>query len=498
MRPLKVRSQLVLLVVGNLLILLALSGAAAWMAGVILPATEALWPMLLGIVATLLSQLLLTLAIAKRISGSTAVFDPIAKALLTGARTEMPGTIRVAEIAEACDKLVHAANAVHGRDAALRAADRTKDEFFAILGHELRNPLGALSAAAHVLQHAPSGDGALRAVAVVARQVEHMTRLIEDLLDLSRVTRGKVSLSRQPLNLALAVEKSVNELRVAGRLARHDVRLELSEVWARADEARIQQIVSNLVGNAANYTPDGGSIVVSLRRDQDAAVLRVRDNGVGMSPELAARVFELFVQGDEPGKRRVAGLGIGLALVKHLAELHGGKVFSASSGAGQGSIFTVSLPAIEPRPEAAAPAPVAAAPESRHRILVVEDNVDTRESMVAALQLDGHSVYEAADGNAGIRAVAELKPAVALIDIGLPGLDGYELASALRRDPACQEMVLVAITGSEQPDSLRRAREAGFDDYVSKPIPPDRLVRLIDAAFSRNKKARSSREAGLR
>jgi two-component system, sensor histidine kinase len=496
MRPMKVRSQLVLLVVGNLLILLALSGAAAWMAGVIPPATETLWVIVLGIVATLLAQLLLTLAIAKRISGATAVFEPIAKALLTGAKIEMPGTIGVAEVAEACDKLVHAANAVHGRDAALRAADRTKDEFFAILGHELRNPLGALSAAAHVLQNAPSGDGALRAVGVVARQVEHMTRLIEDLLDLSRVTRGKVSLSRQPLNLALAVEKSVNELRVAGRLARHDVRLELSEVWALADEARIQQIVSNLVGNAANYTPDGGSIVVSLRRDQDAAVLRVRDNGVGMSPELAARVFELFVQGDEPGKRRVAGLGIGLALVKHLAELHGGKVFSASSGAGQGSVFTVSLPAIEPRPETAAP--VAAAPESRHRILVVEDNLDTRESMVAALQLDGHSVYEAADGNAGIRAVAELKPAVALIDIGLPGLDGYELASALRRDPACQEMVLVAITGSEQPDSLRRAREAGFDDYVSKPIPPDRLVRLIDAAFSRNKKARSSREAGLR
>ena len=496
MRPMKVRSQLVLLVVGNLLIVLALSGAAAWMAGAIPTGTEALRLILLGIVAALLSQLLLTFALARRISRSTAVFDPIAKALLTGAKTEMPQTIRVAEIAEACAKLVHAANAVHGRDAALRAADRTKDEFFAILGHELRNPLGALSAAAHVLQNAPSADGALQAVAVVVRQVEHMTRLIEDLLDLSRVTRGKVSLSRQPLNLAPAVEKSVNELRVAGRLDRHAVRLELSEVWARADEARIQQIVSNLVGNAANYTPDGGSIVVSLRRDQDAAVLRVRDNGVGMSPELAARVFDLFVQGDDPGKRRVAGLGIGLALVKHLAELHGGKVFAASSGPGQGSIFTVSLAAIEPRPEAAAP--VAAAPESRHRILVVEDNVDSRESMVAALQLDGHRVYEAADGNAGIRAVAELKPEVAVIDLGLPGLDGYEVASTLRQDPACQEMVLVAITGFEQPDSLRRARAAGFDDYVSKPIPPDRLVRVIDAAFSRTKKARSSREAGLR
>ena len=385
---------------------------------------------------------------------------------------------------------MHAANAVQARDAALRAADRTKDEFFAMLGHELRTPLAALGAAAHILRNAPSREtGRRRATEVVTRQVEHMTRLIEDLLDLSRVTRGKVSLARQPLNLAPAVEKSVNELRVAERLERHSVRLELSEVWAQADEARIQQIVSNLVGNAVKYTPDGGSITVSLRRDRDAAVLRVRDDGVGMSPELAARVFDLFVQGEEPGKPRAAGLGIGLALVRQLAELHGGKAFAASSGLRQGSTFTVSLPAIEARAGEVA-APVAAAPQSRHRILLVEDNADARETMVAALELDGHHVYQAADGNAGMRAVAELRPDVAVIDIGLPGLDGYELASALRRDPECQTMVLVAITGFEQPDSLRRAREAGFDEYLTKPVPPDRLVRLIDAArASRSKRA---------
>ena len=490
MRPMKVGSQLALLTAGNLLVLLALA-AAAWIAayGAIPPSPEALRLMALGLAVALALQLLLALAMAKRISASAAALGAIAKALLTGAKAETPAAIRVDELAETGEKLVQAANAVQARDAALRAADRTKDEFFAMLGHELRTPLAALGAAAHILRNAPAGDGAQRATEVVTRQVEHMTRLIEDLLDLSRVTRGKVSLARQPLNLAPAVEESVNELRVAGRLERHSVRLELSEVWAQADEARIQQIVTNLVGNAVKYTPDGGSITVSLRRDRDAAVLRVRDDGVGMSPELAARVFDLFVQGEEPGKPRAAGLGIGLALVRQLAELHGGKAFAASSGLRQGSTFTVSLPAIEARAGEVA-APVAAAPQSRHRILLVEDNADARETMVAALELDGHRVYQAADGNAGLRAVAELRPDVAVIDIGLPGLDGYAVASALRRDPECQTMVLVAITGFEQPDSLRRAREAGFDEYLTKPVPPDRLVRLIDAArAARSKRA---------
>jgi CheY-like chemotaxis protein len=227
-----------------------------------------------------------------------------------------------------------------------------------------------------------------------------------------------------------------------------------------------------------------------LWRERDEAVLRVRDTGVGMSSELAARVFDLFVQGEEPGKRRTAGLGIGLALVRQLAELHGGKAFAASSGPRQGSTFTVSLPATEAR-AAEAETPAVAVPQSCHRILLVEDNADTRETMVAALELSGHRVYQAADGNAGVRALAELRPDVAVIDIGLPGLDGYEVASTVRRDPECQQMVLVALTGLEQPDSWRRAREAGFDEYLAKPVAPERLVRLIDAARA----ARSKRVA---
>jgi CheY-like chemotaxis protein len=207
-----------------------------------------------------------------------------------------------------------------------------------------------------------------------------------------------------------------------------------------------------------------------------------------MSPGLAARAFDLFVQGDE-STPRANGLGIGLALVRQLAELHGGKAFAASPGAQQGSVFTVTLPAIEARPEEPATRGAPAA-QSRHRILVIEDNADARETMVAALELGGHRVYQAADGNAGIRAVGEVRPDVAVIDIGLPGLDGYEVASTLRRDPQCRDMVLLAITGRERPDSLRRAREAGFDECLAKPVPPERLVRLIDAArASRSRRA---------
>jgi signal transduction histidine kinase/CheY-like chemotaxis protein len=487
MQPMKVRSQLVFLTLGNLAIVLVL-GSAAWIAAE--PQATAL-----AFAATLVLQLALAITVAKRISASAAALGSLAKPLLAGASANLPAPMRVAELAEAGEKLVQAANAVRARDLALRAADRSKEEFFAILGHELRNPLGALAAAVHVLRNAQSADATQRATEVVTRQVEHMTRLVEDLLDLSRVSRGKVSLSRQPLNLSLAVEKSVSEMRLAGRLERHDVRLELAEAWARADEARIQQIVANLVGNAVKYTPDGGTIVVSLRRDRDEAVLRVRDDGVGMSPELAARAFDLFVQGDDSTPRGSQineglgkGLGIGLALVRQLAELHGGKAFAASSGPQQGSTFTITLPAIEARPEEETRSD-APAPQSRHRILVVEDNADARESMVAALELGGHRVYQAADGNAGILAVGVVRPDVAVIDLGLPGLDGYEVASTLRRDPECRDMVLVAITGREQPDSLRRAREAGFDDYLTKPVTPDRLVRLIDAARASRSRA---------
>jgi signal transduction histidine kinase/CheY-like chemotaxis protein len=491
MPSLSLRLQLIALGLAGLAVAVLITASAAWLAPDALSSSDdGGWLAGLCILATVAVPVVLASILAKRIALAVAQVEAVARALVGGARLEAPAKVEWSEMAAACDRLARAAAVARSREATLRATDRAKDEFLAMLGHELRNPLGVLAAASHVLhKSAPDNDAVLGAAAVITRQVHHMTRLVEDLLDVSRVTRGKVSLNRQPLNFAHAVGKAVNELRLAGRLDRHDLRLDLTEVWVRADEARIEQVATNLIGNAVKYTPEGGSIEVTLRRDRNAAVLRVRDTGIGMSAELVSHVFDVFVQGEEAGKQ--AGLGIGLTLVKHLAELHGGKAFAASAGPGQGSVFTVSLPTVEAQALQTTQASTAA--QACHRILLVEDNVDARNTMLAALQLDGHRVYEAVDGETGIRAAATVKPDVAIIDIGLPGRDGYEVASALRQTPERQQMVLIAVTGYEQPDSWRRAREAGFDEYVTKPIAPDRLVRLIDAAFA----ARARRQAAL-
>jgi signal transduction histidine kinase/CheY-like chemotaxis protein len=413
----------------------------------------------------------------------------------TGMRALAPHSPRVREIAEVGEVLAASAQAVRLREKSLRDADRAKDEFVAMLSHELRNPLGALAAAAQVLSKVGLQEGpAAQAGEVVSRQVEHMSRMVEDLLDVSRVTRGKVSLARQPFDFATLVDDTIAEMRAAGRLAGHEVRLDLAPVWVRADEARAAQIVSNLVGNAVKYTPVGGQVVVSLRRDRDSAVLRVRDSGIGMAPELAARVFDLFVQGEQQLDRGPGGLGIGLTLVKHLAELQGGKAFAASAGPGQGSTFTVTLPATEPQP--GQPSEKKAQERRRHRIVLIEDNDDARRTLAAALALEGHQVHEAADGISGIAALARVNPDVAVVDIGLPGVDGYKVAETLRGAPEHDSMVLIALTGYGQPDSLRRAREAGFDEYVTKPIAPERLVRLMDVAIEARARRSAPRDTG--
>jgi CheY-like chemotaxis protein len=237
------------------------------------------------------------------------------------------------------------------------------------------------------------------------------------------------------------------------------------------------------VGNAVKYTPPGGTIVVSVRRDRNTVQLRVRDDGIGMAPELTARVFDLFAQGEPAGERAAGGLGIGLGLVRRLAELHGGNVFAASSGPGEGSVFTVTLPATEAR-QVEAPPPAAAHDEQeKHRILLIDANAAARGALQAALELEGHRVYAAADASAGLQQAAAAAPDVAVIDIRLPDLTGYQVAEALRgRAPEGKHMVLVALTGYGQPDSPRRAQEAGFDQFVTKPIAPDRLLRLIHVA----------------
>jgi signal transduction histidine kinase/CheY-like chemotaxis protein len=477
------------------------SGSSGWSVAISIPEAtvraglgRAGVTMTMGVIVALIAALLLAAALGHRIAAPIGALAATARALASGQHAEPPPPGSVRELRDVSNALTEAASAVRTREGALRSADRTKDEFLAMLSHELRTPLGALAAAAHVLRvSGAKEDVRLNATGVVERQVRHMSRLVEDLLDVSRVTRGKISLARQPLDLAQAARNAVRDLRDSGRLEKHQVALALEPAWVHADSARIEQIITNLVGNAVKYTDPGGKIVVMVRRDRGTAILQVRDNGIGMSTELASRAFDLFVQGERPLDRGAGGLGIGLTMVRRLAELHGGTAHAASAGPGQGSLFTVALPAIEAQ-SLPPPSPVAPTGERRrHKILVIEDSDDARRTLSMALRLDGHEVYEAADGKAGLAAAESVGPEVALIDIGLPGLNGYQVAEHLREMPAHGSMVLIALTGYGQPEAFRRARDAGFDDHIVKPVVPGQLVRLIDVAC-----AAKARGAGAR
>ncbi|HET9489420.1 MAG TPA: ATP-binding protein [Methylomirabilota bacterium] len=362
----------------------------------------------------------------------------------------------------------------------LRAADRAKDEFLAMLGHELRNPLGAIAGAVRVLQSAPTPDerGA-RAREVIGRQLTHLSRLVDDLLDVTRVTMDKTVLTREPLNLADVVTNVLATWRSSGRLEGHRVIVNVTPVWVDADETRIEQIVSNLLANAVKYTASGGDVTVRVKRDGAAAVLEVADTGVGIPPNLLDRVFDLFVQADAGLDRRQGGLGIGLTLVKRLVELHGGQVRASSDGPGRGSMFTVTLPSVD-APSQPRRSGAGRRPNRRCRVLIVEDNNDAREMLSLALSLDGHEVHEAVDGTSGLAKAIALRPDVALIDVGLPGLDGYEVARRLATVAGRESMRLIAITGYGQAEDRRRALDAGFDAHVTKPVPPDQLAELLD------------------
>ena len=368
------------------------------------------------------------------------------------------------------------------RDRAERA-NRAKDEFMAMLAHELRNPIGAIAGAVQVLDVIGSQKGpAIRARSVIARQIQHLARLIEDLLDVGRLATGKIVLARQPVDLADLVRRSIGAIAGDGRLDRR-VEVNTEPVWIDADATRIEQIVGNLVGNAIKYTEPGGRIRVSLTLDRRDALLGVADDGLGIDPELLPRIFDLFVQGDQTLDRSRGGLGIGLTLVHRLVELHGGTVSVTSDGPGRGSTFSVRLPSIRaPREEPAQRLPAPAV--IKRRVLIIEDNKDSREMYCAALQLAGHDVLEAADAIQGLALLKSACPDVALIDIGLPGLDGYEVARRCREDPAAANVVLVALTGYGSAEDRERARQAGFDHHMVKPVSPDTLDDLLRGASS--------------
>ncbi len=370
----------------------------------------------------------------------------------------------------------------------LAIAHRRKDEFLGVLSHELRNPLAPLSNALYVLEAGGAGlpDEVRRAHAMMRRQVQNITRLVDDLLDVSRINEGKIVLHREPTDLAAPIGEAAEGARRAidERGHRFSVTLPRPSVWVDGDAVRLVQIVTNLLSNAVRYTPDGGRIDLSLAREGEEAVLRVRDTGLGIPPEMLSRVFEPFVQADSSLTREQGGLGIGLTLVQRLVEMHGGTVQALSLGLGQGSTFTVRLPAIEPVPKSEAPAAplVEPAPVPRLRILVVDDSQESAWTLAELLRLWGHDADVAYDGPSTLDAVAAQSPDLVLLDIALPGMGGYEVARRLRKLPAGEKMRLVAVTGFGQEEDRHRAHEAGFDEHVTKPVSPDALRALLARA----------------
>jgi signal transduction histidine kinase/ActR/RegA family two-component response regulator len=367
--------------------------------------------------------------------------------------------------------------------AALREADRRKDEFLAVLAHELRNPLAPLRTGIDLLmleERASEDD----LIPMMARQTSHMVRLIDDLLDLSRISRGKLTLRMASVGLDDVIKSAVEATRSQIEAAEHRLHLALdSGLVVMGDPVRLTQIVSNLLSNAAKYTEPGGEIRVTCEQREGIGIIRVRDTGLGIPEEMLSRVFEMFAQVDSSLGRAGGGLGIGLSLVKQLVEMHNGRIWVTSRGLGQGSEFTVELPLLAAQPQGSS-APAASEYEGRPlNVVVADDNVDAAQSLAMLLKKQGHSVYVVHDGQQAVRAVCEQHPDLAILDIGMPVLTGYEAASRIRRELGPRDGVfLAALTGWGQEEDRRRALEAGFNDHVVKPLEASRLNSLLETA----------------
>jgi signal transduction histidine kinase/CheY-like chemotaxis protein len=364
----------------------------------------------------------------------------------------------------------------------LEEIDRRKDEFLGMLSHELRNPLAPIRNAVYVLDHVdPAGEQARRARGVIDRQSAQLTRLVDDLLDVTRIAHGKVELRRGRVDLAQLVRRAGEDHGGPMRERGLEFVVEVPDepMWVDGDAVRLVQIVGNLLHNSAKFTSPGGRVTLALERIRGAAEIHVRDTGAGIEPELLAQLFEPFVQAERTLARTSGGLGLGLPLVKGFAEMHGGSVRAASAGPGQGAELVVRLPLAE---EAAAPLRAGARPRGEGhslRVLVVDDNRDGAETLAELVEMFGHAVEIADDGPAALATARARRPDVVLCDIGLPGMSGYDVARALRADPANAAVQLVAVSGYAQPGDLRRAAEAGFDRHVAKPLNPEEFERLL-------------------
>jgi len=370
---------------------------------------------------------------------------------------------------------------------ALRSADRRKDEFLAMLAHELRNPLAPISTAAQLLKLAQVTEPRIaRTSEIISRQVEHMTSLIDDLLDVSRVTRGLVTLEKEIVLLDQVIASTIEQVRPLVEARHHHLAVDIAPDIPPllGDRIRLVQICTNLLNNAAKYTPPGGELLLQARVEGNALTLLVRDNGIGISADLLPQVFDLFTQGERSPDRAQGGLGLGLALVKSLVELHGGSVSAHSDGSGRGSTFTVRLPLPsldhDPASVPAAALPGAAAsPVAPLRLMLVDDNIDAANTLAMLLEMQGYQVSVVYRAQDALELAAADPPGIFLLDIGLPDMDGYELARRLRAQPATADAVLIALTGYGQAQDRERSEQAGFDHHLVKPVEIERLSALL-------------------
>ncbi|HYE85315.1 MAG TPA: ATP-binding protein [Vicinamibacterales bacterium] len=362
---------------------------------------------------------------------------------------------------------------------ALRDADRRKDEFLATLAHELRNPLAPISSGLHILRSSSNPAHATTALEIMERQVSQMVRLVDDLLDVARITTGKVDLRCEPLDLAVPIKDAIETCGAAlgDRLTVHEPR---SPIVVHGDRTRLAQVFANLLNNSAKYSEPGQPIAISFDLEGTDVVVRVRDGGMGIHPDLLPRVFEMFRQADRTGGRSRGGLGIGLSLVKRIVELHGGTVTAHSEGVGLGSEFVVRMPVAKRQPISdPAVANNQRSGVSRRRILVVDDNADAAESLAALLTIGGHETRMAYDGPEALQQAERFHPDVVFLDIGMPTLDGHETARIIRQQPWGKTMVLVALTGWGQSEDRRRSKDAGFNHHLVKPADPTVVEKLL-------------------
>jgi len=372
-------------------------------------------------------------------------------------------------------------------------ADARKNEFLAMLGHELRNPLAPIRYAVKIMKQRGSDDSELCwARDVVDHQVRQMAALVDELLEISRVTTGKVRLQKEPIDVATIVAFAVETSRPIIEVLHHRLSIVLppGPVMVDADSLRMAQVLSNLLNNAAKYSKSGGQIRLAVTVEDSEAVFRVRDKGIGIPAEMLAQIFDLFTQVDQSLDHSQGGLGLGLTLVRNLVEMHGGSVSAQSDGLGRGSEFVVRLPLLPesnakpekaPSASTAKPAPARGADGCSRRVLVVDDNVASAQSLARILKLDGYDVQVAHDGTVALDAVRRFCPEAVLMDIGLPGMDGYEVASRLQQEPELRESIrlLAAITGYAEEEAKRRSHETGFDHHLVKPVDPDVVLALL-------------------